>query len=288
MQQPRHPGSDKRIATPLLLRQSRLVSQRLTNAIYAPSGRQRPLPLAKSPEAARVSKRGPLRGTRRIEPAGRLPPAAFPSQRRKSKPAPLSTRQRKPPARPPATHPFHLFGPLVARVLCQKCAIRRIARRASRRTRRKERRRQRLAHGTRKLWDSKVSVVEMVPTSFRSGRVPTNVGSNDLDDVECHGLCTRQALIQQFRADVLPSFRSDAISELGWIVLSSDRLAPTLPGSQHPPTMFEISSEKPSKILPPSPNYAFYLLQNINDIRSRLIQGTLHVPTTWEVRIDSL
>ena len=207
-QQPRQPASDKRMAAPLLPRQSRLESQHLTNAAYAPHGRQRPLPLpkaAKLPEPARASKRMPLRGTRRAEPAERLPPAEFPSQRLKSKPAPLSTRQRKSPARPPATHPFHLFGPLVARVLRQKCAIRRIACMASRRTRRKERRRQRLAYGTRKLWDSKVSGVEMVPTSFRSGRVPTNVGGNDSDDVECHGLCTRQALVQQFRADVLPS-----------------------------------------------------------------------------------
>ena len=288
--QPKHPASDEIIAAPLPPRKAKLESQRRTNAIYVPSGRRRPLlKTAKPPEPTQASKRRPLRATRRTEPAQRLPPAAFPSQRLKSKPAPLSTRQRKLPARPPATHPFHLLGPLVARLLRQKCAIQRIARMASRRTRRKARqRRHRLAQTTRKLWDSKVSAVEMAPTSIRSGRVPTNVGGDDLDNPECHGLCTRQALVQQFGADVLPFFRSDAISELGWIVSSSDGLAPTPPGSQYPPTMSELSSEKPSKSLPPSPNYAFYLLRNIIGIRSRLNEGTLHVPTTWEVRIDSL
>ena len=195
-QQPKHPASDEIIAVPLPPRKVKLESPRRTSAIYVPSKRQRPLPkTAKPPEPTQTNKRRPLRATRRTEPAQPLPPAAFPSQRLKSKPAPLSTRQRKPPTRPPATHPFHLFGPLVARVLRQKCAIQRIARTASRRTRRKERRQQRQAHGTRKFWDSKVSAVEILPTSIRSGRVPTNVGGDDLDDSECHGLCTRQALV---------------------------------------------------------------------------------------------
>ena len=289
-QQPKHPASDETIAAPLPPRRAKIESERPTNAIYVLSGRRRPLPKTTNPpEPTQASKRRSLRATRWTERAQRLPPAALPSQSPKSTPAPLSTQQRKPPTRLLATYPFHLLGPLVARVLRQKCAIRRIACTAFRQIRRRERpRRLRLAHRTRKLWDPKVSAVEMVPTSIRSGRVPTNVGGDDLDDLECHGLCTRQALVQRSRADVLPFFRSDAISELGWIVSSSDGLAPTPPGSQYPPTMSELSSEKPSKSLPPSPNYAFYLLRNIIGIRSRLNEGTLHVPTTWEVRIDSL
>ena len=171
------PASNEIIAAPLPPRKAKLESQRRTHAIYVPSGRRRPLAkTAKPPEPTQASKRRALRATRRTEPAQRLPPAAFPSQSPKSKPAPLSTRQRKPPTRLPATHPFHLFGPLVARVLRQKCTIQRIARTASRRTRRKARRRQRLAHGTRNLWRSKPSAM---PISIRLGQAATNIGDNE-------------------------------------------------------------------------------------------------------------
>ena len=269
-QQPEYPASDETTTAPLPPRRAKVESARRTNAIYVPSGRQRPLPkTGKPPEPTQARKRRPLRATRRRGLARRLPPAAFPSQSLKSKPAPLSTRQRKAPTKLPPTYPFHLFGPLVVRVLRQKCFLKRITRPASATS---------SAHRT----------VGTVPTSIPSGRVSTNADDDDSHNTECHGLCIRQVLVQQFRADSLPSFRSDAIRELGWIVSPSSNSAPQPPGSEYPPTICDLPSEPPSTTSPPSPNYDFDLLRNIRRLFSRLTRGTLHVPTTWEVRLNSL
>ena len=197
-QQPQHPAPNNIIAGPLPTRRSKLEAQRLINTINAPSGRQRPFSLpqtAKPLEDTQASKRGTYRATRRIKPVQRLNPVVVPSQPLKSKPASLGVPQRDTPTRLPATHHFHLFGPLVSCGLRRKSLLKRFAHTRARQTRRKARRKRSLAHKTRNLWRSRAHTVGMAPTSIRSSQVPTNHGDDDWDNVECRGLCIRQVLV---------------------------------------------------------------------------------------------